>query len=87
MPVPPKIVEENKQAQVETTPQIKCAIHLKQVNGAHESAFMEGPQLLVGRYCLYQNRAVAKVLAVTRTGTATLEILKTQPNYETFGLF
>lgn len=38
---------------------------------------MEGPQLLVGGHCIYKNRAIAKVLSITRSGRATIEILKT----------
>jgi hypothetical protein len=62
---------------MDSNPSIKCGIQLSQVKGSQNSAFMEGPQLLVGGYCIYQNRAVAKVLSLTRNGLATIEILKT----------
>ena len=47
------IHEEHKNTVESEDPVIKCAIELMTVNGAEDSVFMEGNQLLVGRHCIY----------------------------------
>lgn len=51
---------------------------MKTVNGASNTVEMEGCQLLVGRYALYRDKVVVKVLKVNRN-TCKVEILETSP--------
>ena len=57
---------------------LNCVILIKAVNGASESVEMEGAQLLVGRYVLYKENSVARVLRANKA-TCKIEILEGQP--------
>lgn len=61
-----------KEANVDIS--LNCAILVKTVNGATETVEMEGNQLLVGRYALYKDKVIVRVLKVNRN-TCSIEAI------------
>jgi len=56
---------------------LTAALAVVQVDGAFPTAEMEGNQLLIGRYALFNRKYVAKVLNINRNLTASVEIIDT----------
>ena len=56
---------------------LTSALIIDSVNGAIPTHEMEGPQLLIGKYVIYQKKYIAKVIKLNRDKTCSIKLLET----------